>query len=100
MVYYVILGETFLYWQGTEPRIFISDHELVKQILSNKFGFYVKPKTRPEVLKLAGNGLVFANGIDWVRHRRILNPAFSMDKLKVFLTDFSLNIVTIYVDII
>ncbi|KAH0924554.1 hypothetical protein HID58_016810 [Brassica napus] len=76
-------GETFLYWQGTEPRIFISDHELVKQILSNKFGFYVKPKTRPEVLKLAGNGLVFADGIDWVRHRRILNPAFSMDKLKL-----------------
>ncbi|XP_024010718.1 cytochrome P450 709B2 isoform X2 [Eutrema salsugineum] len=76
-------GETFLYWQGTEPRIFISDHELVKQILSNKFGFFVKPKTRPEVLKLTGNGLVFVDGIDWVRHRRILNPAFSMDKLKI-----------------
>ncbi|KAG2290687.1 hypothetical protein Bca52824_050291 [Brassica carinata] len=76
-------GETFLYWQGTEPRIFISDHELVKQILSNKFGFFGKPKTRPEVLKLAGNGLVFTDGIDWVRHRRILNPAFSMDKLKL-----------------
>ncbi|XP_056845474.1 LOW QUALITY PROTEIN: cytochrome P450 709B2 [Raphanus sativus] len=79
-------GETFLFWQGTEPRIFISDHELVKQILSNKFGFYVKPKTRPEILKLAGNGLVFADGLDWVRHRRILNPAFSMDKLKLLTT--------------
>uniref|UniRef100_A0A1J3ICI3 Cytochrome P450 709B2 n=2 Tax=Noccaea caerulescens TaxID=107243 RepID=A0A1J3ICI3_NOCCA len=76
-------GETFLYWQGTEPRICISDHELVKQILSNKFGFFVKPKTRPEILKLAGKGLVFVDGIDWVRHRRILNPAFSMDKLKL-----------------
>nr|QWK52357.1 cytochrome P450 709B2 [Isatis tinctoria] len=87
-------GETFLYWQGTEPRIFVSDHELVKQILSNKFGFFVKPRTRPEILKLAGNGLVFVDGIDWVRHRRILNPAFSMDKLKTmtkFMVDCTLR---------
>ncbi|CAL9237228.1 unnamed protein product [Arabidopsis halleri] len=76
-------GETFLYWQGTEPRLCISDHELAKQILSNKFGFFAKSKTKPEILKLAGNGLIFANGLDWVRHRRILNPAFSMDKLKL-----------------
>ncbi|VVB03563.1 unnamed protein product [Arabis nemorensis] len=76
-------GETFLYWQGTEPRICISDHELAKQILSNKFGFFVKSKIRPEVLKLAGKGLVFVDGLDWVRHRRILNPAFSMDKIKI-----------------
>ncbi|KFK36905.1 hypothetical protein AALP_AA4G188200 [Arabis alpina] len=76
-------GETFLYWQGTEPRICISDPEMAKQILSNKFGFFVKTKTRPEVLKLAGNGLAFLDGLDWVRHRRILNPAFSMDKIKI-----------------
>ncbi|CAN8285958.1 unnamed protein product [Cochlearia groenlandica] len=76
-------GETFLYWQGTEPRIFISDHELVKQVLSNKFGFFGKPNLRPDIIKLAGNGLIFVDGIDWVRHRRILNPGFSMEKIKV-----------------
>ncbi|XP_006293976.2 cytochrome P450 709B2 [Capsella rubella] len=76
-------GETVLYWQGTEPRLCISDHELAKQILSNKFGFFAKSKTKPEVLKLAGNGLIFVNGLDWIRHRRILNPAFSMDKIKI-----------------
>ncbi|VVB03562.1 unnamed protein product [Arabis nemorensis] len=76
-------GETFTYWQGTEPRICISDPEAAKQILSNKFGFFAKTKTRPEVLKLTGNGLVFLDGLNWVRHRRILNPAFSMDKIKL-----------------
>lgn len=76
-------GETFLYWNGTKPTLFISDPELGKQILSSKFGFAVVAKTRPEVLMLFGKGLSFIEGDVWVRHRRILNPAFSMDRLKV-----------------
>ncbi|KFK37455.1 hypothetical protein AALP_AA4G259400 [Arabis alpina] len=76
-------GETFLYWQGTESRLCISDPEHAKQILSNKFSSFGKAKTRPEVLKLAGNGLVFVDGLDWTRHRKILNPAFSMEKIKI-----------------
>ncbi|WZZ74171.1 cytochrome P450 709B3-like [Brassica napus] len=76
-------GETFLYWNGTKPTLFISDPELGKQILSSKLGFAVIAKTRPEVLMLFGKGLAFIEGDDWVRHRRILNPAFSMDRLKV-----------------
>ncbi|XP_009151954.1 cytochrome P450 709B3 [Brassica rapa] len=76
-------GETFLYWNGTKATLFISDLELGKQILSSKLGFAVIAKTRPEVLMLFGKGLSFIEGDDWVRHRRILNPAFSMDRLKV-----------------
>ncbi|PVH32654.1 hypothetical protein PAHAL_9G452200 [Panicum hallii] len=30
-----------------------------------------------------GKGLVFVEGIDWVRHRRVINPAFAMDKIKM-----------------
>ncbi|KAK6260423.1 Cytochrome P450 - like 6 [Theobroma cacao] len=76
-------GETFLYWHGTDPRLCISDPELAKQILSNKFGYYSKPRARPSVEMLAGKGLALINGLDWVRRRRILNPAFSLDKIKV-----------------
>ncbi|KAL0889721.1 hypothetical protein Bca101_013704 [Brassica carinata] len=75
-------GETFLYWNGTKPTLFISDPELGKQTLSRKVGFAVIAKTRPEVFILFGKGLPFIEGDDWVRHRRILNPAFSMDRLK------------------
>ena len=76
-------GETFLYWFQTQPRICIPDPELAKQILSNKFGFYVKPKSRIHVTQLVGKGVAIVNGEDWVRRRRILNPAFNVDKLKV-----------------
>ncbi|KAJ8748630.1 hypothetical protein K2173_008075 [Erythroxylum novogranatense] len=78
-------GQTMLYWIGTEPRLIISDAELAKQILSNKFGFFVKPKMSHLLIRVLGNGLVFIDGEDWARHRRILNPAFSIDKLKVMI---------------
>nr|QWK52352.1 cytochrome P450 709B1 [Isatis tinctoria] len=78
-----IYGETFLYWDGTVPRLCISDPELVKQILSSKSGSLVREKIRPEFSKLVGSkGLVFLQGVDWARHRRILNSAFSIDRLK------------------
>ncbi|KAJ8748669.1 hypothetical protein K2173_008114 [Erythroxylum novogranatense] len=78
-------GQTIPYWIGTEPRLIISDAELAKQILSNKFGFYVKPKMSHSLIRLIGNGLIFIDGEDWARHKRILNPAFSIDKLKVMI---------------
>ncbi|XP_055962387.1 cytochrome P450 709B1-like [Mercurialis annua] len=78
-------GDTVLFWNGTEPRIIVTEPELAKQILSNKFGFYVKPYIKPVLQKLAGKGLILVEGRDWVRHRRILNPAFSMNKLKIMI---------------
>ncbi|KAF2324984.1 hypothetical protein GH714_022082 [Hevea brasiliensis] len=78
-------GDTLLYWHGTQPRITITNPELAKQILSNKFGFYEKPKSRPSIRYLTGYGLILVQGLDWVRHRRVLNPAFSIDKLKIMI---------------
>ncbi|CAN1762431.1 Cytochrome P450 709B2 [Linum perenne] len=75
-------GETFFYWAGTQPRVYISDPELVKQILSNRLGLFVKPEARACIKTLVGKGVSLANGVEWVRRRKILNPAFSMDKLK------------------
>jgi PHYB activation tagged suppressor 1 len=34
---------------------------------------------------MIGKGLVLVEGPDWVRHRRVVNPAFAMDKLKVIM---------------
>ncbi|XP_058084244.1 cytochrome P450 709B1-like isoform X3 [Magnolia sinica] len=76
-------GETFLYWFGTQPRICITEPELAKEVLSIKFGFYPKSKARPPLAATLGKGLVFVNGLDWVRHRRIVSPAFNVDKIKV-----------------
>lgn len=76
-------GGTFLYWMGSKPRVCITDAEHVKQVLSNKFGFYPKPKPSGLELAILGRGLFTIDGSDWARHRRIVSPAFTMDKLKV-----------------
>lgn len=76
-------GGTFQYRIGSESRLCITDPELTRQVLSNKYGFYTKAKPLRGILDVMGRGLVFAEGAEWARHRRIVSPAFAMDKLKV-----------------
>ncbi|XP_020274054.1 cytochrome P450 709B1-like [Asparagus officinalis] len=76
-------GGTFVYWVGPIPNLCVTDAEHVKQVLSNKFGFFAKPKVTGALLSLLGKGLVLTDGSEWARHRRVVSPAFTMDKLKV-----------------
>lgn len=75
-------GETFLYWFGPDPRICITDPELAKQVLSNKFCFFPEV-TLPSIQALMGRGLPLIQGAEWARHRHVVSPAFTVDKLKV-----------------
>jgi PHYB activation tagged suppressor 1 len=84
----MLLGGPFVYWFGPKPRICIYDYELVRQILANKYGHFVKNDAHPAVLAIIGKGLILVEGKDWVRHRGVANPAFAMDKLKVTAYNF------------
>ncbi|KAK1276647.1 Secologanin synthase [Acorus gramineus] len=75
-------------WFGTTPRVNIRDPELVKEILSTKFGDFEKPEHSPAVALLA-TGLAHYNDEKWGKHRRIINPAFHQDKLKLMFPAFS-----------
>ncbi|CAM0958972.1 unnamed protein product [Alopecurus aequalis] len=76
-------GKVFLSWMGFMPVLCISDYDMVKHILSNKAGVFNKALPGPKLLALLGRGLIFADGADWLRHRRVVHPAFTMDKLKM-----------------
>jgi len=75
-------GKLSFSWFGPTPRMMIPDPELVGEILSNKFVHFGKPKTT-RVWKLIFNGLFNHEGEKWAKHRRILNPAFHHEKIKV-----------------
>ena len=55
---------------------------MVKQVLSDRGGLYPKSIGNPHIARLLGKGLVLTDGEDWKRHRKVVHPAFNMDKLK------------------
>ncbi|KAI5077018.1 hypothetical protein GOP47_0009083 [Adiantum capillus-veneris] len=75
-------GEHFTYWFGLQPRYVLKEPEQAKELLSTKSGHFKKPGGRPDTKDLVGDGLVSLDGERWAQHRRILNPAFFLDKLK------------------
>ncbi|XP_020105932.1 cytochrome P450 72A15-like [Ananas comosus] len=81
-------GKISFTWFGPTPRVTITDPELVREVLSNKFGHFEKPSVSP-LARLLADGLANYKGEKWARHRRILNPAFHLEKLKRMLPSFS-----------
>jgi cytochrome P450 len=69
-------------WFGPVPRVTITEPELVREILSNKFGHFEK-LTFGRLQRMLHNGLAIHEGEKWAKHRRIINPAFHLEKLKV-----------------
>ena len=73
-----------LLWFGPVPRVVVADPQVARDVLSNKFGHLEKPNF-PALTKLLADDVAGLEGEKWVKHRRILNPAFHVEKLKVCL---------------
>lgn len=76
----LISGKNSFLWFGPWPRLNVTDPELIKEILSKPD---VLQQPLPETGKILAGGLPFLQGEKWAKHRKIINPAFHMDKLKV-----------------
>jgi len=74
-------------WFGPVPRVTLTDPELIKEVLNKPYDFG-KIKINPQV-RLLAPGLISFEGEKWSKHRKIINPAFNLEKLKVsfFLLD-------------
>ncbi|KAK1693201.1 hypothetical protein QYE76_009898 [Lolium multiflorum] len=81
-------GEVCITWFGPIPRVVIARPELVSQILSNKSGHFEK-FTNNSLGDLISRGIGSLDGEKWATRRRILNPAFHLEKLKGMLPAFS-----------
>ncbi|KAL7103825.1 hypothetical protein ACP275_08G203500 [Erythranthe tilingii] len=81
-------GKNSFFWFGPWPRLNIADPELIKEILSRP-DVYQQPI--PDTGKILVGGLVFLHGEKWAKHRKIVNPAFHMDKLKNMLPALGLS---------
>nr|XP_051197243.1 cytochrome P450 CYP72A616-like [Lolium perenne] len=81
-------GKTCISWFGPIPMVTITDAELTRQVMSSKSGHFEKLQF-PKLSRLLAEGVATYEGEKWVKHRRILNPAFHVEKLKLMLPAFS-----------
>jgi len=75
-------GKIWMVWFGPTPRVILSDAKLVREVLS-KFGHFQKRKLPSNFIKLIAQGLTVHEGEKWALHRKIIKPAFHLEKLKV-----------------
>ncbi|KAF5477406.1 hypothetical protein F2P56_004046 [Juglans regia] len=76
-------GKNSFTWIGPTPRVHVMDTEQLKDIFS-KHTTFQKPQGNP-LTKLLVTGLASYEAEKWAKHRKIINPAFHLEKLKSFL---------------
>ncbi|XP_028189123.1 11-oxo-beta-amyrin 30-oxidase-like [Glycine soja] len=81
-----LLRKKSVFWEGSKPKVIITDPNQIKEVF-NKIQDFEKLKLSP-IFKLLGNGLANLEGEKRKMHRKIINPAFHLEKLKVMLPIF------------
>ncbi|XP_021773945.1 cytochrome P450 CYP72A219-like [Chenopodium quinoa] len=76
-------GRRCFVWNGPVPLVTIAEPELIREVFM-KIHEFQKPRTNPLLEKVA-SGLVMLEGQFWATRRKLLTPAFHMDKLKFML---------------
>ncbi|GAB2258300.1 hypothetical protein Droror1_Dr00014460 [Drosera rotundifolia] len=74
-------GNHAFMWNGPTPVVFITEPELIREVF-NKYRDYQKPKGNP-LGQLLAPGFIQFEGDKWAQHRKLMNPAFHVEKLKV-----------------
>lgn len=79
-------GEKSFIWGGPIPAVNITKPELIREVLM-KVRDFQKPLVNPLVKKLS-NGLSRLEGYKWAQQRKLITPAFHMEKLKHMMPAF------------
>lgn len=74
----------FFAWFGPKPMVHVLDPGLAKDILTRYNDFQKLRKANPYT-KILAQGLIDYEGDKWIKHRKIINPAFHAHNLKVLL---------------
>ncbi|CAI9296482.1 unnamed protein product [Lactuca saligna] len=74
-------GKICFTWMGPRPVVHIAEPAMVREVLGNNYQFQ-KPRGGNPLIKTLAAGLADAETDRWSKHRKIINPAFHIEKLK------------------
>ncbi|CAN1333489.1 Cytokinin hydroxylase [Linum perenne] len=78
-------GKRFIFWNGTEPRMCLTEPELIKELMTKYSTKTGKSWMQQQGTKhFIGKGLLMANGENWYHQRHVISPAFMGEKLKSY----------------
>ncbi|XP_076935974.1 cytochrome P450 CYP72A219-like [Bidens hawaiensis] len=80
-------GKNCFTWIGPMPVLHIHDLSMIRELLAN-YNKFQKPRGVNPLTKLLVRGLLTTEGEQWVKHRKIIKPAFHMEKLKCMVPAF------------
>jgi len=80
-------GKSYLWWFGWEARITITDPDLIKEVLTKIHVFEKSQMFTRFAREVVGKGVITTDGEEWALHRRIVNPSFHQEKLKMMIVE-------------
>ncbi|XP_057792322.1 cytochrome P450 72A397-like [Salvia miltiorrhiza] len=83
-------GNECFFWLGSNPSVVVTEAELVKEVLT-KTDIYLKQQTPNPLAKLLALGVFTYDKQKWSKHRKIINPAFHLHKVKLMVPAFYLS---------
>lgn len=87
-------GANFLNWHGPQAQLFVTEPELIKEVLNNKEGAYPKMDMEGYAKKLLGEALITNEGEKWAKIRKVANHTFHAESLKGMVPEMSASIET------
>jgi len=69
---------------GPSRMVVVNHPDHVKRVLQEKHACYGRPAFVSLLRRSVGNGLLFAEGDTWLRHRRIMQPSFHRERIAGF----------------
>ena len=72
-------------WRGLQDMVIVNHPDLIRPVLTRDYRHFSKNTFHYRMLRqVMGNGLVTNDGPDWVRQRRLIQPAFANRRLTRF----------------
>lgn len=82
------LGEIVFFWLGPLPSVLVNDADVAETVFTSKHCLDKATFYKP-IAKYIGDGLFSLPGVEWQRHRRLINPSFHQKTLLNFLPIFN-----------